>query len=96
METQEKFAIKLDNTLLTVISRGVMKDLEIIKKYHMDEVRNIRDYMMCFVDATSGPYQLNQCFHSALSELNINLMDLLMPIEKKVVVNKVKSKSIVM
>lgn len=96
-ENQAKqFANKLNKTLLTVISRGVTSDLENLIKYHMKEVEQIRNYMMSFVDITSGPYELNQYFYSALKELDIKLVDLVRPIENKAVTRKENAARIAM
>lgn len=77
---ENQLAQDLEFRIASHISRGNLKALNIITEYHMEEVRQIRDYMLSFVkDSLSNPWALNQYFHMALSELKINLVDLLVP-----------------
>ena len=91
VETQ--IAKDLEVRIASHISRGNRNALEIIKEYHMDEVRQIRDYMLSFVkDSLNNPWTLNQYFNMAVIELNINLVDLLTPGTKVVSSNKEATK----
>lgn len=77
---ENAIAKDLEVRIASHISRGNLTALKIITDYHMDEVRQIRDYMLTFVkDSLNNPWALNQYFHMAVSELNINLLDLLTP-----------------
>lgn len=78
--TENQIAKDLEFRIASHISRGNLNALNIITKYHMEEVRQIRDYMLSFVnDSINNPWLLNQYFHMAVSELKINLVDLLTP-----------------
>ncbi len=72
-------AKELDEKLVNHISRGNMKAYEIIKEFHMEEVRCIRTYMASLLYDLSNPRELNALFHTAVRELGINLTDLLIP-----------------
>lgn len=77
---ENQIATDLEVRIASHISRGNMNALKVITEYHMDEVRQIRDYMLSFVkDNVNNPWALNQYFHMAVSELKINLVDLLIP-----------------
>lgn len=79
-EVKNMIAKDLDDRISSHISRGNEKAYQIIRKYHMDEVVQIREYMLPFInDNITNPWLLNQYFHMAVSELNINLVDLLTP-----------------
>ena len=77
---ENQIAKDLEFRIASHISRGNMNALKIITEYHMEEVRQIRDYMLSFVkDSINNPWALNQYFHMAVAELKINLVDLLVP-----------------
>lgn len=79
-EVKNVIAKDLEARIASHISRGNEKAYQIIREYHMDEIIKIRDYMMSFIkDNITNPWILNQYFHMAVSELNINLVDLLTP-----------------
>jgi hypothetical protein len=94
--TENQLAQDLEFRIASHISRGNLKALNIITEYHMEEVRQIRDYMLSFVkDNVNNPWALNQYFHMAVAELKINLVDLLVP-GTKVVSSKEESLRIAM
>ena len=77
---ENQIANDLEFRIASHISRGNLNALKVITEYHMEEVRQIRDYMLSFVkDGLNNPWALNQYFHMAISELKINLVDLLTP-----------------
>lgn len=93
---ENQLAKDLEFRIASHISRGNMNALKVITEYHMNEVRQIRDYMLSFVsDSLNNPWALNQYFHMAVSELKINLVDLLVP-GTKVVSSKEESLRIAM
>lgn len=93
---ENQLAKDLEVRIASHISRGNMNALKIITEYHMEEVRQIRDYMLSFVkDSINNPWALNQYFHMAVAELKINLVDLLVP-GTKVVSSKEESLRIAM
>lgn len=80
LDIKDRLAQELDFRIANYVSRGNMEALVIIRKYHMTEISQIRDYMMPFVrDSFNNPRELNRFFYSAVSELNIKLEDLLVP-----------------
>lgn len=80
---ENQIAQELEFRIANHISRGNLNALNVITKYHMEEVRQIRDYMLSFVeDSINNPWVLNQYFHMAVSELKINLVDLVIPCTK--------------
>ncbi|MGN1370843.1 MAG: hypothetical protein ACI4XM_00980 [Candidatus Coprovivens sp.] len=86
----KNLAEDLDMRIANHISNGNVIALNNVKSYHMEEVRKIRSYMLSFIDDISNPWLLNQYFHAAVSELNINLQELITPsttliIDKKAV-----------
>lgn len=86
---ENQLAIDLEFRIASHISRGNMNALKVITEYHMEEVRQIRDYMLSFVkDSINNPWALNQYFHMAVVELKINLVDLLAPGTKVVSSNE--------
>ncbi len=74
-----ELAKDLDERLVSHISRGNEKASSIIKEFHMEEIARIRTYMSSFIYDLSNARELNALFHLAVSELNINLCDLLIP-----------------
>ncbi len=55
------------------ISNGNQVVLKNIRGLHMDSVNKIRDYMMSILNGTDvSPWTLNQFFHKAVAELNID------------------------
>ena len=75
------FACGIDERICEFVARGNKEAFDIIAKYHMDEVRKIRNYMLeilrdkYFYDVT----KLNQAFNEAVICLNIDVNDLLEP-----------------
>ena len=85
---------ELDHRICSHISRGSNKAYEIISTYHMNEVSNIRNYML---DVLHGDFfydarALNAAFHMAVSSLGINLANLLSESVVVVTDKKVASK----
>ena len=78
VETVE-MAYDLDTRIASHISRGNMSALKIIKEFHMEEVRQIRDFMLSLVYDLNNPRELNFVFNRAIVELGINISDLLVP-----------------
>lgn len=54
-------------------ARGNNKLLENIKKYHLDDISRICDYIMSILGGSIIDARvLNACYHQALTELNID------------------------
>ena len=68
----------LEHRICSYISRGHAKAYEIIVTYHMEEIKEIGEYMS---DVLNGEYYdpraLNIAFHMSVSSLGINLTSLL-------------------
>lgn len=96
-EMKEQMAIDLDGRICNHIAHGSISALETIQTYHMQEINEIRDYMMDFLDDWYfDPRQLNQFFHMAVAELKIDLGALLViPMQTKAVENVEKKMSLV-
>ena len=75
------FACCIDERICEFVSRGNKEAYDIISKYHMAEIRKIRNYMLgllrdkYFYDVN----KLNQAFNDAVICLNIDVNDLLDP-----------------
>lgn len=78
-------AKELEDRIITHVARYNQDYFNIVREYHMDEIRQIRTYMMRIVgDCLGDARVLNASFHNALVDLGIELNDLLLP-RKKVV-----------
>lgn len=78
--SRNEVAKELENRICSHITRNDIESLKVLKSYHMEEVRSIRDYMMNLVgDSLHDARALNRCFHMALADLQINIADLFLP-----------------
>lgn len=75
------FACSIDKRICEYVSKGNELAFNIICKYHMDEVRKIRNYMLeilrdkYFYDIN----KINQSFYEAVVCLGIDVQDLVEP-----------------
>ena len=73
-------AMELEKRIINHVARYNDDYLSIVKEYHMDEIKQIRAYMMQFIgDFIGDARMLNASFHHALIDLDINATDLLLP-----------------
>ena len=73
-------AMELEKRIINHVARYNDDYLSIVKEYHMDEIKQIRAYMMQFIgDCIEDARMLNASFHHALIDLDINATDLLIP-----------------
>lgn len=78
--SRNEIAKELENRICSHITRNDIESLRVLRSYHMEEVRCIRDYMMNLVgDSLHDARALNRCFHMALADLQINVADLFLP-----------------
>lgn len=65
-------------------ARGSKRKLATIKKYHLDEINRICDYMMSILGGLAIDVRsLNACYYQALTELNIDSNDMTKVVKAK-------------
>ena len=73
-------AKELEDRIISHVSRYNQDYFEIVRQYHMDEVRQIRTYMMRLIgDCISDARALNASFNSALIDLGIDVNKMILP-----------------
>ena len=73
-------AKELEDRIISHVSRYNQDYFEIVRQYHMDEVRQIRTYMMRLIgDCISDARVLNASFNSALIDLGIDVNKMILP-----------------
>lgn len=83
--SRNEVAKELEIRIFNHITRNDKESSMIVREYHMEEIRSIRDYMIELVgDSLYDARALNRCFHMALADLQINIADLFLPKAKKV------------
>jgi hypothetical protein len=77
-------AKELEDRIISHVARYNQDYQNIVKEYHMDEIRQIRTYMMRIVgDCLSDARILNACFHKAIEELGIDVNKLVLPVKSE-------------
>lgn len=74
-------------------ARGSKRKLATIKKYHLDEINRICDYMMSILGGLAIDVRsLNACYYQALTELNIDSNDMTKAVKTNANSNEIEHK----
>ena len=87
---KQAVAMDLEMRIVNHITQNNAELAKVVKRYHMEEVGMIRDYMMMFLNDLHDARALNYSFHMALRELQIDVASLFKPVTKEVKIAAVR------
>lgn len=81
---KQTLAMELELRIVNHITQNNAELVKVVKRYHMEEVGMIRDYMMTFLNDLHDARALNYSFHMALRDLQIDVASLFKPVAKEI------------